>query len=456
MKASSIAIAALGMAVCGFVSPNASAQTLTQSFAAAYNNNPDLNFARSQLREVDENIAIARSGNRPELLATISQTLQTTRTAATPSTGSRSSPTVLGARITQPLFRGFQTRNSIRAAESAVRAQSQSLQNTEQNVLLNTASAFFDVIQNRQVVELRRSDVSFLAAQVSAAQDRFEVGEGTRTDVSQAEARQAQAESFLNIAIAELETSEATYRQFTGLKAGNLRNDIKEERYIPQTLQAAIASGQNLHPAILATLYDADTASFQVATLEGQFLPTLSLVGEAQTTLNPGLGVSQRDQASVSLDLTIPIYQGGRVSAQVRQAKEALGTARIQVDITRDQVRQFTVSSWAQYQAAVRSIQTSRTGVFAAQLALQGVIEEQRVGQRTTLDVLDSQSDVVAAQLTLVAAERDRDVAAYTLLSAMGHLNAARLSLPVAIYQPEEHTDAVRDKWYGLRTPDGR
>lgn len=199
-----------------------------------------------------------------------------------------------------------------------------------------------------------------------------------------------------------------------------------------------------------------DTASYQVATLEGQFLPTLSVVGQASTAFNGSSGFDQRNSASVSLDLSIPIYQGGRVSAQVRQAKEALGSSRIQVDITRDQVRQFTVSSWAQFQASVRSIQTSRTGVFAAQLALQGVIEEQRVGQRTTLDVLNSQRDVVAAQLTLVGAERDRDVAAYTVLSAMGRLNAERLSLPVSVYLPQEHTDAVRDKWFGTRTPDGR
>ena len=454
MKASTIAIAALGMVVCSVAPEAVRAQTLTQSFSAAYDNNPELNFARSQLREVDENIAIARSGNRPEIAATLSQSLSTTRSIG--GNSSRSSPTAIGARITQPLFQGFQTRNSILAAESAVRAQSQSLQNTEQNVFLDAAAAFFDVIQNRQVVELRRSDVSFLAAQVSAAQDRFEVGEGTRTDVSQAEARQAQAESFLNAAVAQLESSEATYRQVTGLDAGNLRNDINESRLIPPSLNAAIASGQNQHPAILATLFDVDTAAYQVAVQEGQFLPSLSLVGEASTSLNTGFGVKQRDEASVSLDLSIPIYQGGRVSAQVRQAKEALGSARIQVDITRDQVRQFTVAAWADYQASVRSIQTSRTGVFAAQLALQGVIEEQRVGQRTTLDVLDSQSDVVAAQLTLVAAERDRDVAAYTLLSAMGALNAERLRLAVAIYKPQEHTDAVRDKWYGLRTPDGR
>lgn len=443
--------------VCVAHPAGANAQTLTQSLAAAYNNNPDLNFARSQLREVDENIAIARSGNRPQLAAGINQSLQTTRTIlSSGTTGIRSAPTTMSIQLTQPLFRGFQTRNSILAAESAVLAQTSSLNNTEQNVLLNTVTSFFDIIQFRQVVELRRSDVSFLAAQVSAAQDRFEVGEGTRTDVSQAEARQAQAESFLNIAIAELETAEATYRQLTGLTPGQLRNDINETRYLAPNLAVAINTGQNQHPAIMATLHDVDTASYQVATLEGQFLPTLSLVGEANTAFNGSSGFDQRDSASVSLDLSIPIYQGGRVSAEVRQAKEALGSSRIQVDITRDQVRQFTVSSWAQFQASVRSIQTSRTGVFAAQLALQGVIEEQRVGQRTTLDVLDSQRDVVAAQLTLVGAERDRNVAAYTVLSAMGRLNAQRLSLPVSVYQPQEHTDAVRGKWFGTRTPDGR
>ena len=465
MKASFVAIAAVGLFLVGGGTQAVQAQSLTDSFAAAYNNNPDLNLARSQLRSVDENIAIARSGNRPLLFGSIDQSWQTTRTillnaptfggTSSRTTGTRAAPTTFALQLTQPLFNGFQTRNAIRQAESAVRAQRSLLQNTEQNVLLQVATSFFDVILNRKVVSLRRDDVSFLGEQIRAAQDRFEVGEGTRTDVSQAEAAQAQARALLNSAIADLANSEATYKQVTGLTAGTLVDNITEDRYIPGSLPAAVQLGQRGHPAIIASLHDVDTAAFNVAQLEGQFLPSLDIVGEASTSLNQS-GQRQSDAASIGLNLTVPIYQGGRVSAEVRQAKEQLGSSRIQVDVTRDQVRQFTVSSWAVYQAALASIQTSRTGVFAAQLALQGVIEEQRVGQRTTLDVLDSQGDLVDAQITLVIAERERDVAAYTLISAIGNLNAQRLSLAVAIYQPQEHTDAVRDKWFGFRTPDGR
>ncbi|MEM0908608.1 MAG: TolC family outer membrane protein [Pseudomonadota bacterium] len=464
MKRTIVALAASAVICGGLGLPKASAQSLTDSFTSAYSNNPSLNLARSQLRGVDEQIAIARSGNRPNLSGAIQQSFETTRSILRTSPplgvsgrsfGSNDAPTVFSISLTQPLFRGFQVRNAIRGAESSVRAQRSSLQNTEQNILLDTATAFFDVILNRQVVTLRRNDVSFLGEQIRAAQDRFEVGEGTRTDVSQAEARQAQAEALLNEAIADLSTSEASYKQLTGLEAGTLRDDITEARFVPPSLQSAIQIGQNIHPAIRATLFDVDTASFNVAQLEGQFLPSLEVVGNASTALNRS-DRRQDDAASISLNLSVPIYQGGRVSAEVRQAKEQLGSARIQVDVTRDSIRQFTVASWARNQAALRSIQTSRTGVFAAQLALQGVIEEQRVGQRTTLDVLDAQRELIDAQLTLVFSERDRDVTTYTLLSAIGNLNAERLGLNVAIYRPEEHTDAIRDKWFGLRTPDGR
>jgi outer membrane protein len=449
--------AALALAAVLWSAPG-SAQTLTATLSAAYNNNPELNTERSRLRATDEGIAIARSGNRPVLGASFDWTNQTSRIAGTRGLRgtSGSSPITIALTLTQPIFNGFQTRNTIRQAESAVQAGRASLENTEQSVLLDAATAFFDVIQDRQIVTLRENDVSFLGEQVRAAQDRFEVGEGTRTDVSQAEARQATAQSALNFARANLAASEARFQQFTGLTPRSLRADINAERLIPPTLEAAVEIGQQGHPAIFASLFDVDTATFNVKTLEGQFLPSVNVVGQVGRTYNQGDGVNIQDQASIGLNVDVPIYQGGRVSAQVRQAKEQLGTARIQVDFVRDQVRQNTVAAWAAYIASVRTIFSSRTGVFAAQLALQGVIEEQRVGQRTTLDVLDAQRDVITAQVTLVQSERDKEVAAFTLLAAVGRLSAARLSLPVDIYRPAEHTDAVRDKWHGFRTPDGR
>lgn len=438
----------------------AAAQSLTESFVAAYDNNPDLNAARSQLRSVDENIAIARSGNRPTASFQFNQTTTAARTfdggldAGPLTNGTR--PTELRLTLTQPLFQGFQVRNTIRQAESAVKAQRAALENTEQDVLLSVATAFADVIQNRQIVVLRTNDVAFLAEQVRASQDRFEVGEGTRTDVSQAQARQAVSQSALNFAQANLAAAEARFRQVTGLVARTLRRNFDAERLLPNALDVAIQIGQQGHPAIVATLFDIDTAIFNAKAIEGQALPTVNVTGQAGTTFNPGGGVDRSDSAGIGLNVTVPIYQGGRISAQVRQAKENLGTARIQSDVTRDAVRQNTVAAWATYQAAVRSIVTAQTGVFAAQLALQGVVEEQRVGQRTTLDVLDAQRELITSQLTLVQAERDRDVAAFSLLSAVGRLSARRLGLTVSQFDPAAHTDAVRDKWGGMRTPDGR
>lgn len=437
---------------------SAYAQTLSRSLAAAYSVNPRLNAARADLRALDENIAIARSGNRPRIGAGFSTSTSSTRTEfrAFPARTTGSRPTAVQLQLTQPLFQGFRVRNTIRQATSAVRAQRRALENTEQEVLFDTAAAFADIIQNRAIVGLRRDDVRFLAEQVRAAQDRFEVGEGTRTDVSQAEAQQAQAQSALNFAVATLAASEATYFQLTGLVAGNLRDDYDAGRLLPKSLSVAVEAGQRGHPAIQAALLDVDTAVFNTKVLEGQFLPSVNVVADVGSTFNPGNGIRRQDSASIGLNVDIPIYQGGRVSAEVRQAKEALGASRIQVDVTRDAVRQNTVAAWANYRASVRSIFAARTAVFAGQLALEGVVEEQRVGQRTTLDVLITQSDLVNAQITLAQAERDRKVATFALLSAIGRLTAATLGLTVERYDPAEHTAVVKDKWFGLRTPDGR
>src|SRR5690606_24035010 len=159
---------------------------------------------------------------------------------------------------------------------------------------------------------------------------------------------------------------------------------------------------------------------------------------------------------SIGLNLSIPLYQGGRTSAVVRQSKESLGQARIEVDVMRDRVRQAVTSAWVQYVAAQQMVSAGRELVSAAQLALSGVVEERNVGQRTTLDVLNAQADVISAQITLAGAERDVVAASYAILSSMGRLAPDRLGLNVALYDATEHYDAVKNKWVGTRTPDGR
>jgi outer membrane protein len=212
-----------------------------------------------------------------------------------------------------------------------------------------------------------------------------------------------------------------------------------------------------VHPGILATQYAVNAQGFNVKAKEGALLPTVGLTASAShLDTYAGTSVGDGNSASVGVGVSIPIYTGGRTSAQVRQAKEQLGQARIEVDIVQDKVRQAISSAWSQLEAARASVKANRDGIAAAQLALDGVIEERKVGQRTTLDVLNAQNDLVSVQIALVQAEHDSIVASYALLNASGRMTAQDMQLQVVQYKPEEHYNAVKDKWFGLRTPDGR
>ena len=232
---------------------------------------------------------------------------------------------------------------------------------------------------------------------------------------------------------------------------------------MPSNLDAAIAIASVEHPAILATQHLVDAAAFTVKSAEGALLPQLSAsagVSSAFRRTSPGSEGEGQDgttnSASIGATLTIPIYSGGRTSAIVRQNKESLSQARIEVDVSRDTVRQAVTSAWTQYTAAQQTVVANRQVIAAAQLALSGVIEERNVGQRTTLDVLNAQATLITAKINQAGAERDLVVASYAILSAVGRLSVERLALQVTKYRPEEHYNAVKDKWFGLRTPDGR
>lgn len=465
----SLLVAALLLAVAPV---GASAQTLTDALAAAYMNNPTLNAARAQLRAVDEGVPQALSNYRPQINGTISggavgtnsrlvlPNKKKNRVGAPRESGSGTYPVSIGINLVQPIFRGFQTQNSVRSAESSVLAEREALRNSEQDIMLDAVTAFVDVIQNLALVRLQEANLKFLSEQVKASQDRFQVGEGTQTDVAQAQASEAQAEADLASARADVQTSRAQFRAITGLEAKKLVLQPVGDKVRPKALDVALTSAQKEHPAILATIHNVDVAIFNVKALEGQTLPQVDLqAGLNRDYTYGGVSVGQpryTDTASVQLNMTVPIYQGGLVSSQVRQAKEDLGGARIQVDLNRDTVRSQTVSAWYQLDAAEAAINSARTAVVANQLAVNGVVEEQRVGQATTLDVLQQQSLLIDAQTTLVFAERNKVVALYALIQAIGRLNAEALKLPVPIYRPRQHYEAVRDEWYGLRTPDGR
>ncbi|RLP23520.1 transporter [Mesorhizobium sp. YM1C-6-2] len=437
------------------------AETLFGALSKAYQLNSTLNYSRAGVRVTDENVPIAKSGFRPTIGASgnIDYTSsERTLGSARLTTGS------FGVQIDQMLFDGFQTRNNVRAAEAQVRASVESLRNDEQNTLFDAASAYMDVIRDRRIAVLTEQNLQFLTEQARAARSRFEVGEGTRTDVAQADASRSAAVAQLAAARAQAQASEATYQQIVGDAPGKLQPGQPLAKMLPKSMDQAVAMAAGEHPAIIAMEYLVDAAGFTVKSTEGRLLPQVSAsAGVSRSYQNteglPGVGTGTDgtfNSASVGATLTIPIYTGGRTSAQVRQSKESLGQARIQVDVTRDTVRQAVVSAWTQYVAARESVTANTEQVAAQQLALNGVIEERNVGQRTTLDVLDAQADVIAAQIDLASAQRDVVVASYAIVQSMGALSAERLGLQVAVHRPQEHYNAVKDKWGGLRTPDGR
>jgi outer membrane protein len=455
--------AAVLLSATALSAATASAETILGALTKAYQFNSTLNSARAGARVTDENVAIAKSGYRPTIAATGNAQYSSNklRRGGTAGSDPRITTGSFGIELQQTLFDGFQTRNNVAAAEAQVRASFESLRNSEQNTLFDAASAYMDVIRDRRIAVLTEQNLEFLNEQARAARSRLEVGEGTRTDVAQADASRSSAVAQLSAARAQAQASAAAYRQIVGEEPGNLQAAAPLAKLLPKSAEAAYAMAAAEHPAILASQHLVDAAGFQVKSAEGVLLPRITGsagvdTGYTNTEPFPGNSDGASTSASIGASLTIPIYTGGRTSAEIRQSKETLGQARIDVDVRRDDVRQAVTSAWTAYVAARENVQANREVVSASQLALNGVIEERNVGQRTTLDVLDAQADVITAQINLANAERDVVVGSYAILSAIGALNSQRLGLRVAEYKPQEHYKAVKDKWFGLRTPDGR
>ncbi|WP_425531990.1 TolC family outer membrane protein [Ancylobacter koreensis] len=448
------------------ISVPATAQTLEQALVAAYRNNPTLNSQRAATRATDEYVPIALSGYRPQIFGSAYAGQQWTETrldpgsAAALSGGSlsvtKTSPTGFGITISQTIYNGLATANSVRSAESQVRGQRELLRNTEQLVLLDASTAYMNVLQNAALVDLQKQNLEALKEELRAARDRFSVGEITRTDVAQAEASVANAQSDLALADSNLNTANAVFFRVIGLKPVKLSPGRPIDRLLPRNLDAAIAQGIGHHPAVKAAEFAVDAGLSNVKVAEAALSPTLSLNGSASSDYNSSTNTERQTSAAATLNLTVPIYQGGAEYATIRQSKETLGQLRIEVDVNRDQVRSNVVQYWGALEAAKAAIESAQASVAANEIALRGVREEWRVGQRTTLDVLNAQTALFDARASLVIAQRDRVVASYAVLSASGELNAVRLGLKVPVYNPQVHYNQVRDAWIGVRTPGGQ
>ena len=451
----------LGVVTCvGFAATGVQAEALPEALAKAYQSNPQLNAERARQRATDENVPQALAGYRPQIVASLSGGLQAVRNLLPDNTVQSATlkPWTIGVTVTQTLFNGFKTANSVRVAELQVQSGREALRNVGQGVLLDAVTAYSNVLANQSLVEAQRSNVAFLRETLGVTQKRLNAGDVTPTDTAQAEARLSRGLADLNAAEVNLAISQATYTQVIGNPPAQLRPAETIDRYLPHSREEATDLAFKGHPAVLAAGFDVDVASTTIHVAESSLLPTIAVQGNAShsSQADPSLTTLRTDQASILGQMTAPIYDGGTAASQTRQAKELAAQSRLVLDQVRNQARTAATGAWVANEGARIAVAASESEVRAAGVALQGVSKEAQGGQRTTVDVLNSQQDLISAKARLIGAQRDRVIASYTLLSAIGRLDVKTLALNTPDYLPEVHYHQVRDAWHGLRTPSGR
>jgi outer membrane protein len=455
----------LGVVACaGFGVPGwtqaARAETVAEALVKAYQTNPQLNAERARQRATDENVPQAMAGYRPQIVASLSGGLQAVRNLLPDNTVQSATlkPWIIGVTVTQTLFNGFKTANSVRVAELQVQSGREALRNVGQGVLLDAITAYTNVLANQSLVDAQRSNVAFLQETLAITNRRLKAGDVTPTDTSQAEARLSRGQADLNAAEVTLAISQATYTQVIGNAPSRLAPAQPVDALLPRSRENAVDLAFHGHPAVTAAGFDVDVASTTIRVAESSLYPTVTLQGNAShsSDSDSSLTTFRTDQASVTAQVTAPIYDGGTAASQTRQAKELAAQSRLVLDQVRSQARTAATGAWVANEGAKIAVTAAESEVRAAGVALQGVQKEAQGGQRTTVDVLNSQQDLISAKARLIGAQRDRVIASYTLLSAIGRLDVKNLALNTPDYLPEVHYHQVRDAWHGLRTPSGQ
>lgn len=452
---------ALGLVMPGLVMP-ASAQTLPDALAEAYVSNPTLDAARAALRTVNEEVPQALSNWRPNVTVTGSVGQQRNDSgssgSATAAGGASSggaddgaftiTPRSLDVNVTQPLFRGGRTIAETRRAEANVMAQRSRLLRTEQEILFRTATAFMDVWRDQSVLELTLNNETVLKRQLEASEDRFAVGEVTRTDVAQSESRLARATGDRVQAEGSLTTSRAVFEELVGVMPRVLEAPPRLTG-LPESQDEVTEEARAASPDVLAARF-AEVADLEnVKVVFGALLPELSLVGSLSRSKETSTARTDVERAQILAQLSFPLYQRGFVSSQVREAKQRASQRRKEVNEALRTATQEAVTAWEALQTARARIRAFEAAVRSTDIALEGVKQENAVGARTILDILDAEQESLDARVSLVGARRDEIVASYQVLRAIGKMTAQSLSLPVTLYDPDIDLDIVRDVWLG-------
>lgn len=446
------ALRAGALALALMVVPTAvQAESLKQALESAYSNNPEILSALLSVKSSAEGIAMAKSGTRPN----IGLGLDGTSGFQGNSQGYVTSQSfTIGLSYRQTLFDNFKTDAQIEQARAATEISKHALRNAEANVLLSVVQAYMNVIRDQQLVALRAENVEFYKSQVQSADDRFRIGEGTKIDVSQAQARLAQGQASYQAALSALQSSQASYQRWVGHKPSGLSQDFKFSGLMPKTLDQAVELAQTRHPAVLMASASIRAAQAGVDVAKATFGPSVDVIGTlgggtSFSSANPGVGTTGTS-GSIKLSLSIPFYAGGALGASVRKAN--IGQIKSEVDAlaTRDQLREAVITSWTSLQNANAQIEAANSALSAGELALEGVIQERDVGQRTTLDVLNARSELTATREGLISARTARVVASFALIAATGRLTPEELGLGVQVKSADGYIARVEDVWQEL------
>lgn len=429
----------------------ANAESLKEALGSTYLNNPTLNAQRASLRSVDETVPIAISGYRPTITGTGDFQYQDLNAPASSNINTGADETqTYSITLNQPIFRSGRVTNAVKEANANVFAAREDLRDVEQTILLNGVTSYNDVVRDQSIVRLRENNVRVLTKQRDATQDRFDVGEVTKTDVAQSVARRSGAVSELSLAQGNLKSSQATYQQIIGNFPTNLKRPGSIAYILPKSLNDAIEMAELDNPVVIAAKFRERSADFNVKKNVSELFPEVDLSATYSRSESSSDFSDDQEATTVIGRVTVPLYQSGAVSASIRQSKQTRDQRRRQVQEAVLQVKAQVISAWSNLQASRAQLRSDMAQVEANRTALNGVREEEKVGQRTILDVLDAEQELLDAQVNLSTTRRNLVVAEYALLSAVGRLTAADLGLDVPLYDHKAYYSKVKYKWFGF------
>ncbi len=433
-----------------FVSTKVYGTTVFEAMGEAYEHNPTLQGQRAYLRSVDENVAIAKSGYRPNVALKGGYSDTHAHNDVVPANDGYQKS--VSAVLSQPIFNGFSTRNSVKAADNTVKAEQSNLSTVEQQVLLSAGTAYLDVLRDESIVNLQKNNEKLLKKRLDETIERFNVGEVTRTDVSQAEARHSAAISDRIAAEGNLAASRATYIQIIGNVPEDLVEPTELAKMFPSSMPEALNYAKEHNYAMKAAKSNLEAQRYNVAANNGALLPQVSFdavaargKSESRHTKDP-----ETNSFQWGVNMNVPLYSGGETRARIRQSKYRKWQAQEAFLEAERAMKSTVTSSWEYMKASESRTKSVKDQVKAYAIALDGVQQEEALGNRTVLDVLNAYQSLLNANVSEVQARRDYYVSGMQLLLSMGKLTAKNLGLDVEFYDAEKHSQKTRGKWLSL------